>query len=184
MSAPIPTTEPAALVAGDTAKWSRALPDYPADDGWVLSYTLVNANNRYSFAATASGADHAVSVAATTTANYAPGSYDWRAQVAKTGEVFTVGAGQLVVQPSFASATDGRSSARKSLDQVQAYLADANNLQAAEYEIAGRRLKRLSIPDLLALQSNLQLQVKRETVAQRAAAGLPDPSRVMVRFSR
>jgi acetyl-CoA acetyltransferase len=132
--------------------------------------------------ATASGADFAVTVAAATTTNYAAGLYDWRAQVSKAGEVFTIGSGQLTVQPSFASATDGRSSAKKSLDQVVAYLADSNNLQAAEYEIAGRRLKRLSIPELLALKSHLSAEVQRETAATRAAAGLPDQRRVYTRF--
>ena len=182
MAAPIPTQEPAVIVAGDTAKWTKSLPDYLASDGWALSYTLVNSANRYTFSATASGADFAVTVAAATTTNYAAGLYDWRAQVAKAGEVFSIGSGQLTVQPSFASATDGRSSAKKSLDQVVAYLADSNNLQAAEYEIAGRRLKRLSIPELLALKSHLSAEVQRETAATRAAAGLPDQRRVYTRF--
>ena len=182
MAAPIPTTEPALIVAGDTVKWTKSLADYSAADGWALSYTLVNSANRYVFSATASGADFAVTVAAATTANYAAGLYDWRAQVSKAGEVFTVGSGQLTVQPSFASATDGRSSAKKSLDQVVAYLADSANLQAAEYEIAGRRLKRLSIPELLALKSHLSAEVQRETAASRAAAGLPDQRRIFTRF--
>ena len=49
MSAPIPYTEPARIVAGDTAKWIKTLADYSAADGWVLSYTLVTAANRYTF---------------------------------------------------------------------------------------------------------------------------------------
>ena len=182
MAAPIPTIEPAVIVAGDTAKWTKSLPDYPASDGWALSYTLVNATNRYTFSAAASGDDFAITVAAATTTAYAAGLYDWRAQVSKAAEVFTVGAGQFTVRPSFASATDGRSSAKKSLDQVVAYLADSNNLQAAEYEIAGRRLKRLSIPELIQLKSHLSAEVQRETAATRAAAGLPDQRRVYTRF--
>ena len=182
MAAPVPTQEPAVIVAGDTAKWTKTLADYSAADGWALSYTLVNATARYTFSATASGSDFSVTVAAASTIGYAAGLYDWRAQVAKSGEVFTVGSGQLSVQPSFASATDGRSSARKSLDQVVAYLADSNNLQAAEYEIAGRRLKKLDIADLLALKSHLSAEVQRETAASRVAAGLPDQRRIFTRF--
>jgi hypothetical protein len=182
MAAPIPTTEPAVIVAGDTAKWTKSLADYSAADGWALSYTLVNSASRYTFSATASGSDFAVTVAAATTTAYAAGLYDWRAQVSKAAEVFTVGAGQFTVQPSFASATDGRSSARKSLDQVVAYMANSANLEAAEYEIAGRRLKRLSIPELIQLKSHLSAEVQRETAASRAAAGLPDQRRVYTRF--
>jgi hypothetical protein len=182
MAAPIPTQEPAVIVAGDTAKWLKSLADHPATDGWALSYTLVNAASRYTFGATASGADFAVTVAAGSTSAWVPGLYDWRAQVANAGEVFTVGSGQFTVQPSFASATDGRSSAKKSLDQVVAYLANSANLEAAEYEIAGRRLKRLSIPELIQLKSHLSAEVQRETAASRAAAGLPDQRRVYTRF--
>lgn len=182
MAASIPTTEPAVIVAGDTAKWTKSLADYPASDSWTLSYTLVNATNRYIFSATASGSDFAVTVAAGTTTTFVAGLYDWRAQVAKAGEVFTVGSGQFTVQNSFASVTDGRSSARKSLDQVVAYMANSANLEAAEYEIAGRRLKRLSIPELIQLKSHLSAEVQRETAATRAAAGLPDQRRIYTRF--
>lgn len=184
MAAEVPTIEPATLVAGDTLKFTKTLADYPASASWVLTYTLANAAQRYTFAATASGDDHAVTVAATTTATYAPGNYDWRAQVSKAGEVFTVGAGVMTVQPSFATATDGRSSARKTLDAINAYLADSNNLAAASYEIAGRKLSRYSIPDLLQLRSTMETDVTREQAASRVAAGLPDKRRVFVRFER
>ncbi len=182
MAASIPTLEPAIIVAGDTAKWTKSLADYSAADGWALSYTLVNAANRYTFSASASGSDFAVTVAAATTVAYVAGLYDWRSQVSKSGEVFTVGVGQITVQPSFASATDGRSSAKKSLDQVVAYLADSNNLTAAEYHIAGRMLKRIPVADLLKLKSHLTAEVQRETAASRAAAGLPDQRRIYTRF--
>ena len=41
-----PTTEPASLQAGDTLRWQRTLPDYPASEGWVLSYRLINAQGK------------------------------------------------------------------------------------------------------------------------------------------
>jgi hypothetical protein len=184
MAAEVPTIEPTSLVAGDTLKFTKSLGDYPASDAWVLTYTLVNSANRYTFAATASGDDHAVTVAATTTASYAPGEYDLRGQVSKAGEVYTVATGQITVRPSFASATDGRSSAKKTLDAINAYLADTNNLAAASYEIAGRRLSRYTLADLLALRSAMETDVSREQAAQRIGAGLPDKRRVYVRFER
>ena len=117
-----PTTEPDLIVAGDTAKWLRSLDDYPASGSWVLSYTLVSAAQRYTFSATASGADHLVTVAATTTATWVAGTYTWRAQVSKAGEVYTVGTGSLTVRPSFATATDGRSHARRTLEAIEAVI--------------------------------------------------------------
>ena len=75
MAATTPTTEPSALIAGDTAKWLKTLADYLPADGWVLSYTLINSAAKITFAATTSGSDFLVNVAAATTAAWAAGSY-------------------------------------------------------------------------------------------------------------
>lgn len=182
MSAPTPTTEPTTLPAGDTAKWQRTLANYPATDGWGLTYTLVNAAARITITATASGADHLVTVPAATTAGWAPGNYSWRAQASKAGEVFTVGSGWLQVQPAWAAATDARTHAAKVLEAIEAYLENASNLAAAEYEIAGRRLKRHTLPELLALRDRYRQEAARDAAAQRAAAGLAPRGRIAVRF--
>ena len=52
-----PTTEPLRHPAGDTLAFTKTLADYPADDAWVLSYTLINGTHKITFAATASGAN-------------------------------------------------------------------------------------------------------------------------------
>jgi hypothetical protein len=183
MAAPIPTTEPASLLAGDTATWLISLTDYLASDGWVLAYTLINATAKISISSTASNDEHLVNVDAATTAAWTAGTYSWRAQVSKAGQVFTVASGSIVVQPAFAASTlDNRSHARKALDAVQAYLENPANLSAAMYEIAGRKLQRLSIPDLLTLRDRYQFEVAREEAAALVARGLPDKRRVMVRF--
>ena len=182
MAAPIPITEPSTLTPGDTAKWLRCLPDYPADAGWVLSYTLVNTTGRIAITAVADGVDHLVSVPPATTSSYTAGRYAWRAQVALGGDVFTVATGTLDVLPSFAAAVDARSHARKTLANIEAYLENANNLAAASYEIAGRKLQRLSIPDLLTLRDRYRADVVREDNAAALARGLPDKRRIYVRF--
>lgn len=178
-----PTTEPTTIVAGDTAKWLKTLPDYSAADGWTLTYTLVSPAQRYTFTATASGADHLVTVAASTTALWVAATYTWRAQASKAGEVYTVGSGQVVVQPTFSAATDARSSAQKGLDAIKAYLIDSNNWAAAHYEIAGRNLKRYTMAELLALESRFAAEVKREQDALAIGNGLSPSSRIYVRHA-
>ena len=180
----IPTQEPAVLAAGDTAKWRRILADYPAGQSWQLAYTLVSAANRYTFSASADGDVHLVTVAAATTATWAPGPYTWRAQVSKAGEVYTVGTGTLSVRPSFAVATDGRTHARKVLDAIEAVIEGRATSEVAEYQIAGRELRYIPIPELLQLRDKYRGEVLREDAASRAARGLPDPRRVFVRFAR
>lgn len=183
MAAPTPTTEPASLIAGDTAKWLKSLPDYLPTDGWVLAYTLINATGKISFSTTTSGTDHLVNVSAATTAAWAAGSYDWRATVSKAGEVYTVASGVINVAPAFAASTlDNRTHARKTLANIEAYLENAQNLTASSYEIAGRQLSRHSMGELLKLRDRYKFEVSREDATARAAQGLPDSRRVMVRF--
>ena len=185
MATHIPTTEPVTLIAGDTAQWCITLPNYPASEGWALFYTLITSAEHYTFGSVPSGDAHLVTVAASTTANWAPDRYTWRCQAKKDAEVFTVGSGRLTLQGPFTDsdeASDIRSHARKTLDAVEAYLENPNNLTSAMYEIAGRKLQRLSIPDLLTLRSRYQAEVAREEAAALVGRGLPDRRRVFVRF--
>ncbi len=177
------TLEPSQINAGDTVRWLKSLADYPASAGWVLTYLLLNATGKITITAGAQGDDHLVNVAAATSGAWAAGDYAWRAQVSKAGEVYTVGEGRVTVRPSFgASALDTRTSARRALEAVEAYLADSNNLAAAEYQIAGRQLRRHSLSDLWQHRDRLRAEVAREDAAARIAAGLPDGRRIFVRF--
>ena len=183
MSAPTPTTEPASLIAGDTAKWLKTLGDYPATAGWVLTYTLISATAKVTFTASASGADHLVNVAAATTAAWAAGSYSWRAVVSLAGEVYTVDAGTITIKPAFSVATlDDRSFARSALANIEAYLVDANNLSAARYSIAGREIHKIPMSDLLKARDKYRAEVALEDAATNAGRGLPDRRRIYVRF--
>ncbi|ARV17484.1 hypothetical protein AEP_00524 [Curvibacter sp. AEP1-3] len=183
MAAPTPTTEPDVLIAGDTAKWLKTLAEYPATEGWELSYVLINGTSKITVIGTASGSDHLITVAATTTADWVPGDYTWRARVSKSGEVYTVGSGTFKVQSSFSAATlDARTHARRVLANIEAYLEDGANLTAANYTIAGRSLQRIPMAELLALRDRYRAEVARETAANLIARGMGDPRRVFVRF--
>ena len=181
MTTSIPTTEPSTINAGDTVKWTKTLADYPANDGWVLSYELIKASTRITITASASGADHLVNVSAATSVNYVAGNYDWRARVTKASEVYTVGYGRITISQSFSSAIDARSTARQALEAIEATLTGRGTAATAEYEIAGRRLKYTPLPDLIKLRDRYRIDVAREDAALRSAAGLPNPGRIQVR---
>jgi hypothetical protein len=182
VSAPIPTIEPARIVAGDTAKWTRSLADYPASAGWVLTYKIVSSANRYTITCTASGDDHLATAAAATTVSWVAGAYAWRAQVALASEVYTVASGQVTIEPVYTAAVDARSQARRMLEAVETMLEGRTTSAVAEYTVGGRQLKYLAVPDLLALRDRLRIDVGREDDATRAAAGLAPRGRVFVRF--
>lgn len=180
----IRTTEPTSLAAGDTAKWKRSLADYPASAGWTLTYTLVSATARITFAAQADGDDHLVAVPAVTTAGWAAATYTWRAQASKAGEVYTVGSGTITIEPAFTAATDARTHARRVLDAIEAVIEGRATSDVEEYQIAGRQLRYIPITELLALRDKYADSVKREEAAARSANGLSDGRRVYVRFAR
>lgn len=183
MSPPIPRTEPANLNAGDTARWIKSLADHPASDGWQLTYTLLNATGKISFNATAQDDDHLVNVPVAITGAWPAGSYTWRATASKDGDVFTVGSGQTTVHPSFAAGMgDARSQARRTLDAIEATLEGRASSATAEYEIAGRKLKYIPLPELLQLRDRLRRDVRSEDAAATMAAGHGNPGRIFVRF--
>lgn len=182
----IQTREPARVVAGDTLQWQKSLSDYPASDGWVLAYRLINSAGKIDISAAASGADHLITVPAATSATYSPGLYSWQAFVSKDGERYTVGSGVIEVLPNLAAQSAGydtRTTAKKTLDLLDAaMLARGSTAWTAEYEIAGRRMKFASMGEFMAFRDKLRAEVNREAAADRMAAGLPSRSRVLVRF--
>lgn len=181
-----PTTEPAAITAGDSFTWQKTLADYPAGT-WTLKYRFINAAGKIDITAAASGSDHAVTVAAATTAAYASGDYTWQAYVTSGAVRHTVASGRVTVKPNLAAQLAGfeaRSTARKALDDTRAALATwiSSNGQVQEYQIAGRVMKYSSIADIQGRIQLLEREVAREEAAEKLAAGLQPPRRVLVRF--
>ncbi|MGZ7215790.1 hypothetical protein ACXWOG_11370, partial [Streptococcus pyogenes] len=71
--------------------WMRLLPDYPASDGWQLSYRLINAHARIDIVASADGDAHRVVIPAATSAAYAAGEYTMVGQVTRSTDRHTIG---------------------------------------------------------------------------------------------
>ena len=180
------TTEPSRVTAGDTVTWLKTLTDYPATAGWALAYTLINTASKITIAASASGPDHLVSVAAATTANWAAGTYTWVATVTKAAERYTIGQGAITIAPNIAAATtlDIRSSARKALDAVNLALESyGSQAYLQSYESAGRKQHFNTPGDFLAFRSKLMAEVAKEDNAARLAAGLAPRNQLAVRFN-
>ena len=161
MTAPIPTAAPATLRAGDTASWQISLADYPAGDGWSLEYTLIGASGKITLTSAASGNDHRITVAAATTAGWAPGQYAWQCRAKKGAEAYTVNTCSAEILADFASltASDQRSFAEKTLAAIEAWI-ENHDLAVAEYEIAGRRMKYIPVAELLTLRDKFRREVR------------------------
>jgi hypothetical protein len=179
----IPTTEPASVTAGDTIQWTKALPDYPASAGWVLSYAFTGPGN-ISITSTASGDDHAVTVTAANSADWVSGSYIGQAYVTKaaTSERYTVATGlQLTVAANLATAS-GLSWARRCLAAIQAVLEGKAGSDLLSTRINDKELRKYTPAELIPLYRFFEQEVAREDQAAKVAAGLSSGNRVLVRF--
>lgn len=193
MTFQIPKNEPAELRAGDTWQWRREdLTNYPASS-WALTYRFKNASGGFEIVASADGDNFAVDVASTTTAGYAAGDYSWQAQVSNsgTGEKYTVENGSLTVLASFfatpaTTAYDDRTSARKILDALDAYMEGRASADQQEYEInvggSMRRIVHSTLKQITQARAYYAGIVANEEAAKRAAEGLPDKRRTYVRW--
>ena len=185
----IPGTEPTTIRAGDGVQWRRSLPEHLATDGWVLKYRVLRAVPPHrDITAAADGADHLVSLSATTTAAWQAGRatlVGW-AEKAATGERETLLQQSMDVLPDLTAATslDGRTAAQRRLADAEAalsaYLAGGQG-HVAEYVINGRRMVFREARELQDLVDGARRDVARENARAAAAQGYA-PGRIYTRF--
>lgn len=154
-----PSNPPLQLYAGDTALWLKSLADYPADQGWALSYVF-NGPQKITVAAVADGSSHLVDVAPSTTSSWAAGGYTWVAKVSKDGRIFTIGTGltEILADPSTVDSADTRPHCKKVLDAIEAVIEGRAGHDELKTEVKGRMLERVPVLELLQLRS----QYRRE----------------------
>lgn len=186
MAADIPTTEPDVLNVGDTWKWTKTLADYPAGV-WTLTYRFKSAAGGFEITATASGDDHAVNVAYGTTSGYSAGFYSWVASVIAGGERYIVDSGTCTLNPDYRNGTataayDGRTHARTVLDAIEAVIEGRATVDQQEYEIAGRRLKRMPVTDLLKFRQHYKTEVHSEALAEAVRNGMGTGRKIQFRL--
>lgn len=172
---------PSTITAGDSLEWSVDLPAYPTNDGWALSYTLINATGSITISAVADGDRHLFLISADESAAYTPGRYDYAAFVSKDGMRHTIERGSTRILPDLAAMDhyDMRSHARRCLDNIEAVIEDKASSDVLQYSIDGKSLSRYSHAELLALRNKYKAMVEQE---ERKAAGKRS-NMVKVRFA-
>lgn len=190
---------PSEIRAGDTVKWrDQPALDYLGNEitsaTWTLTYFLrFNAASEGStVVGSAFETGWQFSISAGTTGLFESGLWFWQAVATSGSDKLTLGAGQLNVLPSLsytgtAAAYDGRSQAQKDLEAVQAAIRSIIAGGAVqEYWVGtgsgGRKLRRMTLAELIELESKLKADVVREQRAEKIANGLGDPRKLYVRF--
>lgn len=182
----IAKVEPAEIVAGDTAKWTKDLPQYLPADGWVLSYAIVRDGTRLSVTGADNGdGTHLVTISAATSAGWGAGAWHWQAYVTKaaTSERYTVASGALTIKANFATgAVDGRSHVEKTLAALEAVIEGRASSDQLAYSIGGRSISKMSPEQLLTWRDKYKAELAAEQKAQQIAAGLGGAGTVRVRM--
>lgn len=165
--------EPTQLHAGDSAAWSRAVPDRPASAGWGLRYVF-NGPDRHTVDAQLT-TPYQVELGADVTATWAPGLYRWVALAFRGDQRLTVATGTLEVSPNLETAEpiDARSHARRMLELIEAALEKRIPKDQQSYEIDGMRLDRIPIERLDSLRTKYLRELQRQS-----ASGSPFGRRV------
>lgn len=173
-AAEIPRNEPPEARAGLTWQWRREdlAADYPAST-WTLTYYFKKTGStgaNFSIAASADGDNHAVNVAAATTAAYTAGDYTWAAIVTAGSEVYEIDRGRLKLLAKYNAAAnvDDRSHARKTLEAIEAVLESRATKDQEEYTIGTRSLKRTPLKELIEFRDYYRGQVAMEDMLERA----------------
>ena len=186
---------PTSIRAGDTVLFEDGpftTPDGRSIDPatWTLTYYLRGTvqQSSASVVGTADGVKWDFTIAASTTETWVAGQWYYQAVATLSTEKFTVRDGKFTVLESMqftapAPGFDGRTQAKKDLDAVQAAIrAMVSGGAVTEYSIGNRSVKKMSVSDLLELESRLKAVVARENRAQSIANGLGNPQNVFVRF--
>ena len=184
------TRPPAELTAGDTTQFAWVGGDYPASDGWGMSWRLVGAGVGVNLTAAASGADFVVSVAANAFASLSipargiPCELIGAATKAGARAIVYRGAAQLLPDPLTASG-DLRGHAAAMLAAVEAMLENRATSDQMSYRIGDRELSRIPIPDLLNLRDYYKRAARVEEDATARRLGQPGrPRRVVMQMGR
>ena len=129
-----------------------------------------------------------VTISSSTTETWVAGTWFFQLVAVSGSTQYLAGEGQFKAIASLAytgqpDAFDGRSRAQVDLDQVQAAIRTILNGGAVKsYSVAGRNLQKYELADLLALETKLKAEVKREQTADLIRNGQGNPHNLFVRF--
>lgn len=187
MAAPVPSTEPSTITAGDTIAWTKTLSDYPSTV-WTLSYAFraEDGSALLNITATPAAADtFAATIPAASSNTMKPGPWAWRAAVSAAGERHTVAAGLVTVAPNFSNVNftaDLRTPAKLAYDNALAAWQGVKLGQTVT--LNGRTYTQHNLDTLIRYVDRCRADYQRERDAEKFAQTGVNPRQIRVRFNR
>jgi hypothetical protein len=189
------TSLPDTLQAGDTWAWDATVYGYPSSE-WTLKFVLHLRGSATTIEITATtaaegGDNYDVTVAATYTKDYAPGTYEWTAFVEKGAggdrERYTVSGGGGTVRilsdlETADASTDARTHARKVLDGIEATMEGRASHAELSLTVNGKAIQYMKPEELIRWRSFYRGEVSTEKQAEEIAQGRGSSRRILTRF--
>ena len=180
---------PKEFTIGESLTWTKSFADYPASDGWVVTYYFRGAGTGFNAAGASDGDDHLFEVATATTGAMTAGKYSYQAFAELDGEKVQVDFGEVTVKASLSATLttatfDGRSAVKIALDAIDALIAGKATLDQQEYTIGNRQLKRYTPTELVKLREHYAALYAQEVRAENAKKGGSLLKTHRVRFRR
>jgi hypothetical protein len=176
---------PLEITAGDAVAWRFYSSYFPADAGWEVSYSLVNAAGRIAITAEADGQTHLVNLAAADTVAWTAGEYRWQSYATKGAERYTLDEGAVTIKTNFATQTSGfdaRPHVYIVRDALEAVLEDRATEAQSSMSIGGRTISEMGHGELMDAQKENARRIMIYERKQRRKRGKPTGSTYKVRF--
>lgn len=181
-----PDLEPDELVAGYRWAWTRSdiSAVYP-DDSYTLKYKLSRLSDpeaEHDITAVAQNGVHTVEVEHTSTIEYQPGQYEWRAYIVRSSDSAEVHveSGYLQVLASLEEFDDEAAWVYQVLTAIRATIKGSASHDQQSIEVAGRSIGRRSLAELTEMEgtfANRWAQIKANRAKK---SGRSVDSRVLV----
>lgn len=181
-------TEPAIITQGETVKFTKITPDYPAKDGWSLTYSIRGNGQSISFSSVADGSNHSITVTAATTAAWLPAEYRLQGfAVSQDGsekhEIYDEG---LTIRENLSTAQSDDSQlthAQRMLNSIEEQLEQCAKNILLETDVEGTKILRERRAELLKLRQAYKHERQGEIEAANARAGRPTSRKIHSRFN-
>lgn len=184
-----PEGQPDSFVSGDYVAFKRSdiVTDYP-----TASYTAqyvargIGDNlNEFAISSTKETTHFLFTSTSTATAGISAGEYAWQLEITRDSDSarIVIDRGRFTVQPDLDnSGVDSRSSSEIMLAKIESLLSGKADSDVAEYQIAGRQLKKMSFSELMEARNFYRAEVLREKQQEAVKNGRKGPSTIQVRF--
>jgi hypothetical protein len=177
---------PFEITAGDSVTWDKSFSNYPADDGWVISYALVKGDNQITFNGGASGAVHRVALGATDTNGWDAGVYSYQVKLTKGDDKVTVESGTVTIVADYSAATaglDARTHFFKMRDALRALSEGKATDDQLSLSINNRSISKMAPSEVLEWLNHYEALCMNEMRKERARRGKSTGQIVKARFT-